>query len=109
MPFPLLGIEVCFNHDGVECAVLLDTDYLVDVIEVITQVLVVRVVVGPVPCVVYLGPSELVLRDFGVDAGARVAVPSPGATGVVAGFENDCLQAAIAEGLEHEDTGYMSR
>lgn len=105
IPFPLLRIELGFNHDGVESAVLLDTNYLVDVIEVITQVLVVRVVVRPVPRVVYLGPGELVLRDLGIDTGAGIAVPSPGATCVVACLENGGLQTAIAEGLEHENTG----
>lgn len=107
IPFPLLRIEVGFNYDGVESAVLLDTNYLVDMIEVITQVFVVRVVVGPVPCIVYLGPRKLVLRDFGVDAGAGVAVPSPGATRIVASLENDCFQATITEGFEHENTGYL--
>lgn len=107
MPFPLLRIELGFNHDGVESTVLLDTDYLVDVIEVIPQVFVVGVVIGPVPCVVYLGPRELVLRDLGVDTGAGVAVPSPSAPCIVPGLENDRLQPAVTEGLEHEDTGYL--
>jgi hypothetical protein len=107
IPFPLLRIELGFNYDGVESTVLLDTNYLVDVIEVITQVFVVGVVIGPVPCLVYLGPRELVLRDFGVDAGAGVTVPSPSATRIVTGLENDRLQPAVAEGLEHEDTGYI--
>lgn len=91
IPFPLLRIELSFNHDGVESAVLFNTNYLVDVIEVVAQVFVVGVVVGPVPCLVYLRPRELVLRDFGVDAGAGVAVPSPGTTRIVAGLENDRL------------------
>lgn len=107
MPFSFLCIELGLNHDGVESAVLLDTNYLVDMIEIITQIFVVGVVIGPVPCIVYFWPSELVLRDFGVDTGARVAVPSPSATRIVAGLENDRLQSAIAEGLEHEDTGYF--
>lgn len=107
IPFPFLHIELGFNHNGVESAILFGTDYLVDVIKVITQVFIVRVVVGPVPCLVYLRPRELVLRDFGVDTGAEVAVPSPGATCIVASLENDHFQAAIAEGLEHEDTGYL--
>lgn len=107
IPFPLLRIELGFNHNGVESAVLFDTNYLVDVIKVITQVFVVRVVAGPVPCLVYLGPRELILRDFGVYASAGVAVPSPGATRIVASLENDRFQAAIAESLKHEDTGYQ--
>jgi hypothetical protein len=107
IPFPLRRIELSPNHDSIESAVLLHTDYLVDVVEVSTQVFVVGVVVGPVPCVVYLGPSELVLRNFGVDGGAGVAVPAPGTPRIITGLENDCLQTAIAEGLEHEDTGYL--
>lgn len=107
IPFPLLRIELGFNHDGVESTILLDTNYLVDVIEIITQVFVVGVVIRPIPCIVYLGPREFVLRNFGVDAGAGVAVPSPSATRIVAGLENDRLQPVIAEGLEHEDTGYF--
>jgi len=107
VPFPLVRIELGSNHDGVESAVLFDTHYLVDVIEVLTQILIVGVVIGPVPCLVYLGPRELVLRDFGVDAGAGVAVPSPSATSIVAGLENNRLQSAITESLEHENTGYF--
>lgn len=107
IPFALLCIELSSNHDGVERAVLLDTNYFIHVIEVITQVLVVGVVVGPIPRVVDLGPRELVLGDFRVDTGAGVAIPSPGATHVVAGLENDRLQTAIAKGLEHENTGYL--
>lgn len=107
VPFPLFQIECGPNNNAVESAVLLDTNYPVDVVKVSTQVFVVRVVAGPVPCLVYFGPRELILRNFGVDAGARVAVPSPGATQIVTGLENDRFQAAIAEGLEHEDTGYL--
>lgn len=107
IPFPLCRIELSSNNDSIESTVLLHTNYLVDVVEVSTQVFVVGVVVGPVPCVVYFGPIELVLRNFGVDSGAGVAVPAPGATRIIAGLENDCLQTAIAEGLEHEDTGYL--
>jgi hypothetical protein len=77
------------------------------VIEVITQILVVGVVIGPIPCLVYLRPRELVLRDFGVDAGAGVAVPSPSATRIVAGLENYRLQSAITQSLEHKNTGYF--
>jgi hypothetical protein len=106
-PFPLVGLELGSNHDGVESAVLLNTNHFVDVIEVSTQGFVVGVVGGPVPCLVYLRPRKLVLRDFGVDGGTWVAVPSPGAANVVTGLENDRLQAAIAECLEHENTGFL--
>jgi hypothetical protein len=107
IPFPLLRVELSSNNDGIESTVFLDTNDFVDVIEVITQVLVVGVVVGPVPGVVYLGPGELILWDFRVNAGSGVAVPSPGATRIVAGLKDDRLQAAVAESLEHENTSYV--
>lgn len=91
IPFSLPRIELGLNHNRVESAVLFDTNYLVDVIRVIAQDFVARVVVGPIPRLVYLGPVERVLWDFGIDAGAWVAVPSPGTTCIIASLENDCF------------------
>lgn len=105
-PFALLCIKLGPNYNRVECTVLLDTNYFIDMIKIIAEILIVRVIVGPVPGLVHFRPREFVLRDLGVDAGPRVAVPSPGATGIVTGLKNNRLQAAIPKSLEHKDAGY---
>jgi hypothetical protein len=97
---------VSANHDRVKGAVLLDANNLVDVVKVLAQVLVGRIVAGPVPRLPNLGPGELILGNLGVDASSGVAVPSPSASGVVASLEDDCLEAAVPESFEHKDASY---
>lgn len=102
-PLAAGSVKVAADDDGVEGGILLDPDNLVDVLKIGTEVLVVGIVVGPVPGFPDLRPGELILRDLGVDAGAGVAVPAPGAAQAVASLEDGRLQTAISECLEHED------
>lgn len=106
-PSPVLCIKLGSNDNSVESAVLLYADHFVDVIKVVTKVLIIGVIVWPIPSIVYLGPRELILGNFRVNASARVAVPSPSTSGIVACLENYRLHAPITQGLEHEDTGYI--
>lgn len=105
VPFPLAYIELGSDHDGVKSAVFLDPNDLVNMIKIVPQVLVVGVIVGPVPCIIYLGPRELVLRDFRVYTGTGVTVPSPGTTCVTGSLKDDGLQPAIAQGFEQKYPG----
>lgn len=102
-PLASSSIKLSTDDNGIERAVLLDVENLVDVIKIISQILVRRVVGLPIPRLPHFGPRELVLRHFRVDPGARVAVPTPGAARVIASFVNDGLESLIPKGFEHKD------
>lgn len=81
MPFALSNIELCTNNNSLEGAILLDVEDFVDVIKISSQLLVVWIIGGPCPVLVYFWPRELILRYLRVNSRSRIAVPSPGPGG----------------------------
>lgn len=77
MPLALARVELSIHHDAAESGVLGHVEDLVDMVKVCAQLSEVGVVCRPRPVLVNLGNREFVLGDLGVDACARVAVPSP--------------------------------
>lgn len=104
IPLASGGVEIRANNNSVEGAVLLDADYLVDMVEIISQICVRGIVAWPIPRVPNLGPRKLILGDLRVNTGAGVAVPTPGASSVISCLEDHSLITAVSEGFEHEDT-----
>jgi hypothetical protein len=101
VPLSLASLEVRTNNYRVKGTILLDLYNLVDMIKVVSEILVSRIVARPIPSIVDLRPRELILRNFGVDRCTGVAVPAPCATEIIAGFEDDGLEATVTKGLEH--------
>lgn len=103
-PAARLGVEFPTDDNGVEGRVLLDTNHFVDMLKVLSKVLVVGVVVGPVPSLPDFGPGQLILRNLRVYTRSRVAVPSPSTSKTIPGLEDDSFVSSIPEGLEHKDS-----
>lgn len=107
-PFPSVCVEVGSNNYSVEGAVLLDIHDLVHMVKVRPDLLVIRVICCPVPVLIHLRPGELVLGDSRVDTCSRIAVESPGTSQVIAGFEENSLEAALSEPLERENAAWTN-
>lgn len=95
-------------NDGVEGAVFLDVQDLVDMVEVRSDLLVVRICRRPVEVFPHFWPAELVLGDGRVNTSTRVAVETPGASQVVASLEDNGLEAPFPERFEREDTAWCA-
>lgn len=70
-------VKLCADDDGVEGAVLLDIEDLVDVIKVCAELIVGGIVARPVPSLPSLWEAELVLWDFRIHTCSGIAVPAP--------------------------------
>jgi hypothetical protein len=104
MPLSFIGVELRTNHNSLERTVLLDVKDLIDMVKVGSELFIIGVVGRPCPVLVHLWPRELVLRHLGVNAGSRIAIPSPCAAEIRASLVNYGSKAMIAEALETENT-----
>jgi hypothetical protein len=86
-------------HNSVEGAVLLDTDYFINMVKVSSEICVGGVVGWPIPCFPHFGPRKLVFGDLGVDTCPRVTIPSPGTSEVASCLVDDGLVSTVAKGL----------
>lgn len=79
MPATTLSIKLAAYNNSVESDILLDTNDLVNMVKVSAKISVGRIIARPSPGIINLGPAEFIFRDFRVDTGTGVAIPSPSA------------------------------
>lgn len=78
VPASFLGVELGVNDNTFEGGLTFDVEDSVARVEVIAEIVIVGVVVRPVVSLDDLGNTQLILWNFRVDHGARVAIPTPG-------------------------------
>src|SRR5262245_43269630 len=100
---PLVGVLVVSRRHGptVERDVAAQVQLVGDVVTVSKGLRLGREMLAPIPLLQQLvGEGKAVGPAFGVEAGARIAVPVPGAADVVAGFENAHRNSELAQSVE---------
>ena len=104
-PLLLAFVEFSGFNAGVESDVAAQIELLIDVTKIATKLVPGREPLGPGPVAPEVLAGELVHRDVGIDAGARIAVPVPNAAQVGAGLEQPHREPQLAQAMELVETG----
>ena len=92
-PFSLILKPATVVYVSVEKNILAEVEYLVDMSEILTNLLVAWEALLKAPCMVDFGNAELVVWPFRVNACARISVPVPNATKVGGSLNDKCRYA----------------
>jgi hypothetical protein len=103
LPLIGVGIETRGGDARVEPDVAGQPELLIDVVEVAPQLVPGGKALGPVPIPPELLQRELVVRDVGVDARSRVAVPVPDPAELGARLEQAHAESALAQPMQQVD------
>ena len=94
------------RHRAAELHVAAQVEFVGDVVQVFQRVGLRGEMLLPVPFLQqFLGERVAVGPAFGIEAGAGIAVPVPGAADIGAGLEHPRRHAEFAQAIEHEHAG----
>ena len=105
LPNTLALVELGAVDSRVELTVFANAPFLIDMVEILSQLDPGREFLVEIPVLPQLGIGELVDRADAVDARARIAIPVPNASEVVTGFDKASFVAVFAQVIEKVDAG----
>src|SRR5687768_11737457 len=105
-PFPRLAVERRRDDAGVELHVAPEVEAIGDVVDVLQDLRLRAVALGPLPLLLQLvGEAVGILQALHVAARTGVAVPEPGPADARAGFVGPDFQAHAAQAMDGIETG----